>query len=261
MNIPTIEGIIRRRILLNYRISPDVVQAVLPKNFRPKLAGGHAIGGICLIRLETIRPKGFPRQLGISSENAAHRIAVEWKDETGNQREGVFVPRRDTDSRLNALAGGRIFPGVHHRSRFTVGDRDGRISLRVIAGDMEHPLVDLQVEETDEFPATSIFEGLQASSRFFEAGCIGYSSRPGSCILDGLLLEVKDWRVSALKVNEVRSAYFDDRALFPPGSIELDHALLMRDIPHEWHSEPAMRTEPKTEEGDRAGGPTSRNQS
>jgi hypothetical protein len=46
--------------------------------------------------------------------------------------------------------------------------------------------------------------------------------------------------VSPLAVERVRSAFFDDEEIFPAGQIEFDHALLMRDIPHEWHSEPAM---------------------
>ena len=241
MKIPAITGIIRRRILLNYRVAPEVVRAILPSNFRPKLHGGYAVVGICLIRLEEIRPKGMPGFIGISSENSAHRIAVEWED--GGKREGVFVPRRDTDSRLNALAGGRVFPGVHHLSRFTVSDREGSISLRVDAEDKESALVDLQAVEDDGFPPTSVFDRLAESSRFFEAGCVGYSSRPDSCVLDGLLLEVADWRVSHLKVERIRSAYFDDRSVFPEGSIEFDHALLMRDIPHRWRSVAEMTAE------------------
>lgn len=239
MKIPTISGIIRRRLLLNYRVSPEVVQALLPEPFRPKLIEGYAVAGICLIRLEEIRPKGLPKILGISSENSAHRIAVQWKNNNGT-REGVFVPRRDTDSRMNALAGGRIFPGVHHLSRFTVKDQSGRISLRVDTGDTESPLVDVETSETNEFPKDSIFRTLQESSQFFESGCVGYSSRPNSCKLDGLLLEVTDWQVSPLVVNSVRSSYFDDHSIFPQDSIEFDHALLMRDISHEWHSEPPM---------------------
>jgi hypothetical protein len=243
MRIPAITGIIRRRILLNYRVVPETVRAILPSNFRPKLYAGYAIAGICLIRLEEIRPKGMPGFVGISSENSAHRIAVEWEGADGAKHEGVFVPRRDTDSRLNALAGGRIFPGVHHLSRFTVKDQEGRISLRVDADDREEPLVDLQAGEDEGFPSTSIFGGLAESSAFFEAGCVGYSSRPDSCILDGLLLEVADWRVSSLKVDHVKSAYFDDRSIFPDGSIEFDHALLMRDIAHQWRSVAEMTAE------------------
>jgi len=244
MNIPAIEGVIRRRILLNYRVDPEVVQGVLPANFRPKLVGGYAIAGICLIRLEGIRPKGLgwlPEVVGISSENSAHRVAVEWDSEDGGVGEGVFVPRRDTDSLMNSLAGGRVFSGVHHHSEFRVMDEDGEISLRIDANDHVDLLVDLRVRETGEFPSSSVFGSLSESSRFFEGGCIGYSSRPGSCELDGLLLKVDDWQVSALDVEHVASAFYDDTHIFPTGSIELDHALLMRDIPHEWHSEPMMR--------------------
>jgi hypothetical protein len=244
MKIPAITGIIRRRILLNYRVAPDVAQAILPGNFRPKLIAGHAIAGICLIRLEQIRPKGMPGIFGISSENSAHRIAVEWEDDSRSPREGVFVPRRDTDSRLNALAGGRIFPGTHHLSRFTVNDQDDRISLSVVADDIAPPLVDFCVSAAEEFPETSIFGGLPESSRFFKAGCVGYSSRSDSSVLDGLLLEVENWSVFPLTAESVRSAYFDDSSIFPPGSIEFDHALLMRDIQHQWHSEPSMIAKP-----------------
>ena len=56
MRLPTIEGIIRRRILVNFRVDPQVIQSVLPSRFRPKLHQGQAIAGICLIRLEHIRP-------------------------------------------------------------------------------------------------------------------------------------------------------------------------------------------------------------
>lgn len=243
MKIPAITGTIRRRILLNYRIAPDIARSLLPARFRPKLVGDHAIAGICLIRMEDIRPKGFPGFISIASENSAHRIAVEWEDDHGNTREGVFVPRRDTDSRLNALAGGRLFPGVHHHSKFTVKDAKGKISIRVEADDFGQPLVELEASESGIFPESSVFPSLKHSSEFFEAGCIGYSSRPDSCTLDGLLLKVSDWQVSPLSIRSVRSAFYDDRSIFPEGSIALDHALLMRDIPHEWHSEATMTTE------------------
>ena len=38
----------------------------------------------------------------------------------------------------------------------------------------------------------------------------------------------------------VDSSYFDNRSLFPPDSIRFDHALIMRNIEHEWHSAAAM---------------------
>ncbi len=240
MKIPALTGIIRRRILLNYRVAPPVAQALLPIGFLPKLVGGYAIAGIWMIRLESIRPKGVPSLVGMTSENCAHRIAVTWEADDGGTREGVFVPRRDTGSRLNAFAGGRFFPGVHHLSSFAAEDRDGHISLRVVAADMPAPLVSLEARETDRLPGGSVFTSLAESSRFFEAGSIGYSSRPRSDTLDGLRLSVPHWKVSPLGVQRVESAFFDDPSVFPSGSIDFDHALIMRDAPHEWRSQPTL---------------------
>src|SRR5579863_426820 len=80
MRIPRITGLIKRRFLVNYRVEPAVIQTLLPDPLRPKLHEGHAVAGICLIRLEEVRPTGLPAFLGMASENAAHRIAVEWRD-------------------------------------------------------------------------------------------------------------------------------------------------------------------------------------
>jgi hypothetical protein len=239
VRIPTITGIIRRRILANYRVDPEVAASIIPGNFRPKLHNGSAVAGICLIRLEEVRPKGLPRLIGISSENSAHRIAVEWGE--GNEvKQGVFIPRRDTDSRLNSWTGGRIFPGVHRLSTFTVEDAGDEISIRISASDHATPLVEIRATISDSLPETSIFPSLESSSAFFEGGCIGYSARPDSPILDGLRLDAEKWSVAPLEVRHIRSAYFDDLAIFPSDSIRFDHALLMRDIPHEWHAEPEM---------------------
>lgn len=77
MKIPTIHGVIERRMLINFTVEPQYIETILPKPFRPKLYKGKAIAGISLIRLKDIKPKGLPNFIGVNSENAAHRIAVE----------------------------------------------------------------------------------------------------------------------------------------------------------------------------------------
>src|SRR6266478_6527903 len=119
MRVPLVRGIIQRRILANYRVDPAVIRGVLPAPFRPQLVDGSAIAGICLIRLSAVRPRFVPAALRIASENAAHRIAVEWED-GGVTRHGVYIPRRGSSSRLNRLLGGRLFPGIHNAARFEV---------------------------------------------------------------------------------------------------------------------------------------------
>src|SRR6478735_389978 len=92
MRIPVGCGVIDRRILVNWHVDPKVLAALLPAPFRPKVIHGVGMVGICLIRLKRVRPSSFPSWLGISSENAAHRTAVEW-DDHGMVREGVYVRR------------------------------------------------------------------------------------------------------------------------------------------------------------------------
>lgn len=234
MRIPVLKGTIRRRLLVNFRVDPAAIERHLPPPFRPKLHRGHAIAGICLIRLEHIRPAGLPAAIGLSSENAAHRIAVEWTDDSGTAREGVFIPRRDTGSRLNSLAGGRLFPGEHHHARFTVAD-DGRHIDLAMESDDGQVSVRVAGSAGDTLPASSCFESLVEASAFFEGGCLGYSATRDPARLDGLLLRTLEWRVRALAVTSAHSSWFDDRSRFAAGTVEFDHALVMRDIAHEWH--------------------------
>src|SRR6266704_4265423 len=136
MYFPTLEGTIDRRILVNYRVDPDYLQRLLPDPFRPKHIHGMGIAGICLIRLKQIRPRVLPAPLGFSSENAAHRIAVEW-EEHGKRREGVYIPRRDTSSQFNTFIGGRLFPSIHHHARFEVIEEDETFSIQIASDDSE----------------------------------------------------------------------------------------------------------------------------
>jgi hypothetical protein len=147
LRLPIIEGIIRRRILSNFRVQPEVMQRLIPDRFKPKVHQGYAVAGICLIRL------------------------------------------------------------------------------------------DLEGDVADELPSTSIFSSLATASSFFEGGSLGYSvtNEPGR--LDGLRLKTKEWKVSPLNVRKVYSSYFADESLFPRGSIEFDHALIMRNVEHEWLTE------------------------
>ena len=88
---------IDRRILVNYRVDPAILEGVVPLPFRPKLIHGMGMAGICLIRLRQIRPHALPSWVGIASENAAHRIAVEWEEQVSAARASLFragIPRR-----------------------------------------------------------------------------------------------------------------------------------------------------------------------
>jgi len=216
-----------------------VIQQQLPRKFRPKLHAGSGIAGICLIRLEQIRPAHIPAIFGISSENAAHRIAVLWDDEHGHEQEGVFIPRRDTNSWLKHLSGGRLFPGEHNRAYLKVQSLSDHITFQMKSRDGEVSL-ELRARTTPRLPACSQFSSLAEASGFFEPGSLGYSVTGNETRLDGVRLQTKTWTVQPLDVESVHSSFFADENRFPRGSVNFDCALLMRNIEHEWLSAPDL---------------------
>ncbi len=241
MKLPTLKGTIKRRLLVNFKADPEIIQRVIPRPFRPKLHRDNSIVGVCLIRLENIRPVGLPGFIGVSSENAAHRIAVERTDGSGRYRQGVYIPRRDTGSLINHLAGGRVFPGEHHSARFDVQDDGNRINFSMESQDKS---VSVRLAGTQKcgLPSSSCFSSLSDASDFFQDGSVGYSITQEEARLDGLKLKTLEWHVSGLELEYVYSSFYSDQRHFPPGSVVYDHTLIMRDVEHEWHKEEDLFT-------------------
>ena len=238
MRIPTITGIIDRRMLINYRVDPDVLARLLPAPFEPKLVDGVGMAGICLIRLAKIRPRALPPLVTIGSENAAHRVAVEWTED-GTRREGVFIFRRDSSSWLNTWLGGRLFPGVLHHASFQVTETDERFQL-AMASDDGKTRIAVDATLAPALPTTSIFGSLSRASDFFEGGSVGYSPSRSPGTYEGMELRTSAWTVQPLAMNTVASSFFENGALFPAGSTELDCGLVMRKLQHEWYPRDAV---------------------
>lgn len=239
--LPALAGVIDRRLLINYSVDPDAVAKVLPQPFRPQLVRGRAVAGVCLIRLRQMRPAGLPGWIGFTSENAAHRVAVEWDGPTGLQH-GVYIPRRDSNSLVNVV-GGRAYPGVYHRARFQVTESPQRVqvSFHSLDGSAQ---VRADVVVADRFRSDTLFTDVAEASAFFRRGCDGYSATHEPDRFDGLQLLTDVWTVEPAQVVHVESSYFADTELFPTGSAVLDNALLMRRVPVRWRALPSLRANP-----------------
>jgi len=232
MKLPRLAGTVQRRLLVNYRVEPEVIASLLPAPFRPHLVNGYAVAGICLIRLGSMRPAGLPTRLGLTSENAAHRIAVEW-DSSDGPRTGVYIPRRDSDSLINAAVGGRIYPGALHLARFDVVETEHDLHVAFAARDGS-VAVTLDVQVTAELTGSRLFADTAAASAFFEQGSIGYSATDDPDRFDGLALHTSAWKVEPGVAVRAESSFFADRTLFREGSAELDCVLVMREVPVHW---------------------------
>jgi hypothetical protein len=199
-----------------------------------------------LIRLRQMRPAGLPNWIGLASENAAHRVAVEWDGPDGIQR-GVYIPRRDSNSLVNVVVGGRAFPGVHHRAQFEVVETHQRVrvAFRSLDGSAH---VTAEVVVTDRLPASRLFSSVADASAFFEQGCEGYSATRDPQRFDGLQLLTDAWSVEPAQVVRVDSSFFADTRHFPSDSAVLDNALLMRHIPVRWKALPTLHADPTADQ-------------
>jgi uncharacterized protein DUF2071 len=243
MKQPRLSSVVERRLLVNYRLAPDAAARLLPEPLRPQLVHGYAVAGICLLRLGSVRPVWAPKAIGLRSENAAHRIAVEWDGPHGVQT-GVYIPRRDTGSRLNVWAGGRLFPGEHGRADFEVHETTGQVRVAFATRDGD-TRVDVDVELSDELRGSELFADLAEASRFFQAGAKGLSATRSGRHLDGMELNTDAWHVEAGRVRSAASSFFDDPDRFPRGAATLDCALVMRNVPASWSPLPAMPVAPR----------------
>jgi hypothetical protein len=234
MKPPTLVGIIERRLLINYKVDPEAVAKLLPQGFRPQLVRGSAVAGICLLRLGNLRPTGMPSWLGLRSENAAHRIAVQWDTPNGVSR-GVYIPRRDSGSMTNVLVGGRLFPGVHQRARFAVRENPRTFDVDCRSADGAASVA-VKATVAGGFGGSSLFPNLAEASAFFEGGAVGYSdgSQPGR--LDGLRLHTTAWRMEPLELKQVQSSFFNGTGPLDLDAVELDSGFVMRNVPVSWTS-------------------------
>jgi len=222
---PAIRGVVDRRILINYRVPTESLEAVVPEPFRPREAEkGMGLGSVCIMRLKNERPRLVPSMFGTSFETVTHRISVEC-DEGGEKKNCVYVPRRDTSSRVGTLAVKRLMPGDCEDAEFETDEKQDRHHVRI---NCDTEVIRASVEEAEKLPEDSVFGSIEDASQFFLDACIRYS-RSGSQH-GAVEFRAYDWNMSSLRPLKVRSSYFERLE----GS-EYDSSLLMNDIKHEWH--------------------------
>jgi hypothetical protein len=147
----------------------------------------------------------------------------------------VYIPRRDSDSAVSVIAGGRLFPGEHHRASFDVRETGRELHVAFASADGT-ARVSVDVRVADRFGGSTLFAGVRQASDFFRSGSTGFSATRGRRRLEGVELNAARWVVEPVEVQAVSSSFFDDPGRFPPGSAVFDCALLMRDIPATWNA-------------------------
>jgi hypothetical protein len=224
--VRAVRSTIERRLLVNWRADPVDVAPMLPTGFRPNLVDGSAVVGVCILRLEHVRPPGLPRWAGAGFTSAAHRVSVSWDGRDGREEHGVYVLRRDTSSRLAAAASGRLFPGELRRAEVTDTSTDEELSISVVGDDGASVVVHGLVGGADR---SHLFPTPAAAERFFLGGAVAYSPRAGADRLDALDLDAARFDLRPVTLDVARSTIWHDIATF-------DGAYLMRDVAATWRA-------------------------
>lgn len=237
----TLRAQVRRRLLISYRVDPSVAQTLIPEPFRPQIVDGSAVAGVCMIGLQSVRPGWLRPRFGFATENVAHRVAVEW-DEDGVTRTGVYIVERHSSSFLPVVGGGRLFPGVQKKARFTLDETERRFRVTMSSSDTT---VAVDVEVGGAWTST-LFPTVDDASSFHEDGAVGWSPRRKGGV-ESIALTSSEWHVEAGQANSVRSSFFDQ---LPEGAAVLDSVVVMRDVPFFWE---VPRVTPEKVAGDRVG--------
>ena len=222
-------GIMKRRLLVNWRVDPEAMRRVLPPGVTPKLVNGSAIAGLCLVALQRLRPRGVPEFLGIASENLAVRTGVVTRSRMGVDG-AVLIFDRYSGSRVNAALGHLVGYGIHERGRFHVAENRllTEISIRALAGSA---IAHVRLAPTHALATESIFGSVEQASDFFRGGECGYSPTPRPGIWDCVRLHLERWDFEPMRVLSASSTHIV--RLFG-GAASIDSAFVMRDIPHTW---------------------------
>lgn len=214
---------LRRRLLISYRVDPEVAASLLPAGFRPRIIDGSAVAGVCVLGLESVRPSWSSSRWGLRSENAAHRIAVEWDGPDGVEQ-GVFIFERHSSAWHPVLFGGRLFPGVHRRARFRIEESGDRYAFTMEAAG--HSLT-ADVEVVGEWSST-LFASIDEASDFYRSGRVGWSPARDRRRVEPVALASDTWKVEGARLHHLRSSFFE---ALPAGAAVFDSVVVMRDLP------------------------------
>jgi hypothetical protein len=119
-----------------------------------------------------------------------------------------------------------------------MGGRQLRIAVRSADGAAD---VDVAGQVASELPVSSVFRSLEEASSFFRSGSTGYSNARRRDCYEGVELLTDRWSVEPFAAEVATTSFLGDPTIFPPGSVEFDCALLMRDVECQFEALPALK--------------------
>lgn len=223
MMFPELVGNAQRQILVNYRTQPDFLFPHLPTGFAPLTHEGWGFAGIKLVSLKELRPKGWPRLLGMSVDFVSFRILAKWRTPENIVRSGSVELWRECSSKVALKTSQKYFDGRLIHSTMFFRDDAG---LYRIVGSSEDAEYEFEGRRADRLPRDSAFIRAADARDFF--------ARESNTVLksesnDSLLQieeHVEDRELQPLAVHHCSNSWFDEENRFPLQFMRFDHALV-----------------------------------
>ena len=122
--VSTVSAHVRERIVVNLAVSPRAMAEEIPCDWLlPQIVDGRAIVTFCVLWLQRVTPRGWPKAIMPSQVSCAIRFGV-IDEATGEP--GVYVVDRCTDSAIGSLATRFGCPGFHPLVRITEATDDAK---------------------------------------------------------------------------------------------------------------------------------------
>lgn len=221
-------GQLHRCWILVYRAPLAEVAAELPPELEPVRFGGFGFWNVVVCEVEKMRPKGFPKPLGLNCRQVAYRIHTRRQNPDGTSFEGLYFLRSDCDSRLISSAGNALTEFKFHLSDIGIHENPVATMLSVDApGASGHATIyyGRPVHLADGSP----FESLQEAAEFLKYRPYGLSVNPARGVeVFSVRRDESKWKAAVVTANSDHWDFLDGK------HAKLEIAYEVSPIDYEW---------------------------
>ena len=246
MTLPlSMNGRLTQCLMLSYRTPARSVRHLVPRGLELETRGGYAFWNVLACRVESMRPAGVPRRLGVTFNDVAYRLHVRGRTAAGETLRGLYFVRSDADSGLvanvgNGLTAFRFSTADVELSRARVDGSDV-LTVAVMGRREADEGADALVRVATDAPAgadSDLADGSPFNSPAEAAEFLKYRPLGLSVDLDGRYLEMTEvvrdeaaWREKPVSVIEAHWNFLDRLG---QDELRLERAIRVEAIDYCW---------------------------
>ncbi len=221
------EGRLAKCWLLAYRAPLEEVQRHLPAELKPVSFGGFGFWNVVVCEVENMRPRGFPKQLGITYRHVAYRIYVRHHNQKGDSVEGLYFLRSDCDSPLLAKGGNLVTDFKFHPGKIRI-DENPLATLLEVDAEGARGEATITYDRPVRLAEGSPFQSVQEAGDFLEYAPHGISVQKGRVEVLPIRRDETQWK------PRVVAAHSDHWEFLENERTHLEIAYEVAPIDYEW---------------------------